>query len=315
MTVRRLDPSELPEELHDLMAVCHGEENAEEPYRSRADTEAYLRNPPESEARDCWIAESRGECVGFAQLGVLRESPSGYVEILVRPDARRRGHGTALLETVRRQAQARGTRALVGGHATESGSRFAAAVGAVDSERMIRSVLRLPLVEDMRARPVDGYTVQTWIGAAPEHLLASYAAARNAIVDAPRPAGDEPVVWDAALVRDLEASVERRNRDMRVTVAVDELGEVVAFTELRVTRAAGATAGTEDTAVVGSHRRRGLGRWVKLESLLRLQDDRPDVRLVGTMNAEENRAMLELNRAVGFSPVTVYTSSVLQLAG
>src|SRR5919197_193401 len=135
------------------------------------------------------------------------------------------------------------------------------------------------------------------------------AATRRSINDAPRPSGEEDVVWDAALVRDLEAALERRDRDMRVTVAVDERGEVVAFTELRVSRALGATAGTEDTAVLASHRRRGLGRWVKLESLRRLERDRPDVPLVATMNAEENRAMLELDRAVGFSPVAVYTSS------
>jgi mycothiol synthase len=297
------------------MAGCHAEANAEEPYRSQADTEAYLRHPPAVEARDYWIAESSGDCVGFGQLGVLHGSPTGHVEILVRPDARRRGQGTALLEAARRQARLRGTRVLIGSHATEPGSRFAAAVGAVDSKRAIRSLVRLPLAKDVEARPVDGYTVQTWIGPAPDRLLESYAAARNAINDVPRPSGEEAVVWGAALVRDLETALERRNRDMRVTVAVDEHGEVVAFTELRVSRASGAIAGTEDTAVVASHRRRGLGRWIKLESLRRLQLDRPDVPLVATMNAEENRAMLELNRAVGFSPVALYTSSVLQLPG
>jgi mycothiol synthase len=315
MPVRQLDVFALPEELHELMARCHAEANAEEPYRSRVDTEAYLRHPPTVEARDYWIAESSSECVGFAQLGVLHGSPSGHVEILVRPEARRQGHGTALLETVLSQARLRGARVLIGSHATEPGSRFAAAVGAVDSKRAIRSLVRLPLAKDVGARPVDGYTVQTWIGPAPDRLLASYAAARNAINDAPRPSGEEAVVWDAALVRDLETALERRNRDMRVTVAVDEHGKVVAFTELRVSRVPGAIAGTEDTAVVASHRRRGLGRWVKLESLLRLQLDCPDVPLVATMNAEENRAMLELNRAVGFSPVAVHTSSVLQLPG
>jgi GNAT superfamily N-acetyltransferase len=315
VAVRPLDLSALPKELHELMATCHAEANAQEPYRSRADTEAYLRNPPDVEARDYWIAESSGDCIGFAQLGVLHGSPSGHAEILVRPDARRRGHGTALLAAVCKQAEVRGARVLIGSHATEPGSRFTAAVGAVDSKRAIRSLARLPLAESVRPRPVDGYTVQTWVGPVPDRLLESYAAARNAINDAPRPSGEEDVVWDAALVRDLEAALERRDRDMRVTVAVDERGEVVAFTELRVSRALGATAGTEDTAVVASHRRRGLGRWVKLESLRRLERDRPDVPLVATMNAEENRAMLELNRAVGFSPVAVYTSSVLQLPG
>ena len=74
-------------------------------------------------------------------------------------------------------------------------------------------------------------------------------------------------------------------------------------------------AGTDDTAVVAAHRRRGLGRWVKVESLLRLQEDRPDVTLVTTANAEENHAMLALNRALGFSPVAVYTNCALQLSG
>src|ERR1043166_2635882 len=231
MAVRPLDASAftagLMRRVYDVMARCHDEANAEEPYRSPADAEAFLRHPPAIEARDYWIAESGGDCVGFAQLGILHGSPIGHVEILVRPDARRRGQGTALLETVRRQARVRGARVLIGNHAAEPGPRFAAAVGAVHSKRAIRSLVRLPLAEDIRARPVDGYTVQTWVGPAPEDLLTSYAAARNAINDAPRPSGEEAVVWDAALVRDLETTVRRRNRAVRVTVGVPEGGEGV----------------------------------------------------------------------------------------
>src|ERR671935_2028917 len=55
-------------------------------------------------------------------------------------------------------------------------------------------------------------------------------------------------------------------------------------------------------------------RWVKVESLLGLQEDRPDVTLVTTANVEENHAMLALNRALGFSPVAVYTNCALQLS-
>ena len=52
---------------------------------------------------------------------------------------------------------------------------------------------------------------------------------------------------------------------------------------------------------------------MKLESLLRLQHDRPAVGLVTTTNAEENVAMLALNRSLGFEPVTAYTSCVLDV--
>ena len=121
--------------------------------------------------------------------------------------------------------------------------------------------------------------------------------------------------WDGARVRALEAALERRNRDIRVTVALADRDEVVAFTELRVSRTGSTVANTEDTAVVAAHRRRGLGRWVKVESLRRLQADRPDVELVTTVNAEENEAILRLNRSLGFAPVSIQTSCVLQLQG
>ena len=75
----------------------------------------------------------------------------------------------------------------------------------------------------------------------------------------------------------------------------------------------GATAGTEDTAVLAGHRRKGLGRWVKVESLRRLEVDRPDVSLVTTTNAEDNTAMLTLNRALAFRPVAYSTTCVLDL--
>jgi hypothetical protein len=212
---------------------------------------------------------------------------------------------------VREQANRRGVHTLVGDHATEAGARFAAEAGASERQRVVRSVLRLPPAEPL-AEAVTGYRLQSWAGAAPDALLDSFAAARNAINDAPD-FDEDPAVWSPRLVRDLEAAVARRDREIRVTVALDERGEVVAFTELRVSRTAGAVAGTEDTAVVTEHRRRGLARLVKLESLLQLQRARPDVRLVTTSNAEENRAMLELNRALGFAPVAVRTTSVLQV--
>jgi mycothiol synthase len=316
MAVRPLETSALSDDLmsrvYEVMTLCHAEVSAGASYRSLADAEAFLRHVPDVETRDYWIAESDGDCVGFAQLGV--SEGSGRVEILVRPDARRRGHGTVLRDTVLDQAKLRGARRLVGRHATEAGSRFAAAAGAVDDHREVHSLLRLPLAPDLTIQPVDGYAVRSWLGAAPTPLLDSYVRARQAINDAPG-FDESPDVWSAARVRDLEATLERRNRDMRVTVAVDDRNDVVAFTELRVSRTPGATAGIDDTAVVPAHRRRGLGRWVKLESLLRLQQDRPDVPLVTTANAEQNDAILALNRSLGFSPVAVYTNCALQLAG
>ena len=314
MTVGALDVGTASEALldrvYEIMARCHAEAAPAEPYRSRSEAEAFLRHPPELEAREYWTAEQAGECVGFAQLAVPPRSPTSRVEILVHPDSRRTGAGTALLDSVRARARAHGAQLLIGRHSTQAGALFAAAVGGVDAEREVRSLLQLPLAEELELRPVRGYSLRSWVGPTPAALLDSFAHAREAINDAP---GDEPAVWDGARVRDLEAALERRNRDVRVTVALDEQGDVVAFTELRVSRATGSLANTEDTAVVRDHRRRGLGFWVKLESLRRLEQERPDVGLVTTTNAEQNDAILRVNRALGFSPVAVHTTCVLRV--
>lgn len=319
MAVRPFDPATASESTLDgvygVLVHCHTESNPEEPYRTRPEMEAFLRHPPASDLRDHWLAEEAGGCVGFAQLLAARGATVARAEIQVEPDARGRGHGTALLAALRDGAGSRGVRVLVGTHATAAGASFATRRGARDAQREVRSLLRLPLDGGLVSRPVRGYRLRSWIGAAPEPLLASYADARGAINDAPSPADEEPDVWDMARVRDLEAALERRDREVRVTVATESRGQVVAFTELRVDRTPGAVARTEDTAVVAEHRRRGLGRWVKLESLRRLQEERSDVELVTTGNAEENHAMLELNRQLGFSRVAVYTNCVLVLQG
>jgi GNAT superfamily N-acetyltransferase len=311
MTVRTLDLENDLDSVYEAMRLCHAEENPAEPYRTREEIESFLRHPSASDLRDYRIAEDGGTVVGFAQLAGDRESPVLRVEVLVHPDARRRGHGTMLLESVIEAARLRGARELTGAHATEAGSRFAATVGAVDSLREVRSLLRLPVRGS--TAPVDGYELESWVGAAPERLLDSFANAREAINDAPFPSDEEVAVFDAERVRALEAALERRKRDIRVTVALDSEDQVVAFTEIRVSRNV-VVANTEDTAVVAQHRNRGLGRWVKLESLQRLHAERPEIELVTTTNAELNEPMLRLNRSLGFEPVSVQTSCVLGLA-
>jgi len=314
MAVRRLDVADAPENVldrvYDVMARCHAEASPEAPFRSRAEVEAFLRHAPAFSTREYWIAELDGDCVGFGYLALDPELPAARTEILVRPDSRHAGHGSALLEAVQRQAEEHGARMLVGGHSTEPGARFAAAAGAVDKHREVESLLRLPA--ELAATPVSGYRLQSWVGAAPADLLDSFASAREAINDAPRAADEELAVWDGARVRELEAALERRDREVRVAVALDEHGNVVAFTELRVARARGASATTEDTAVVREHRRQGLGRWVKVESLRRLQAERPDVTQLTTVNAEHNEAIRSLNEALGFRPVAVWTTCVLE---
>ena len=128
------------------------------------------------------------------------------------------------------------------------------------------------------------------------------------------PAPDGVQSWTTTVddVRRIEEASALRGREVRVTVALDERGEIGAFTDLRATPGASAAA-TDDTAVVASARGLGLARAVKVESLRRLRAERPEVETVSTMNAEHNAAMRHINTSIGFVPTSTLTTAVLTL--
>ena len=130
--------------------------------------------------------------------------------------------------------------------------------------------------------------------------------------DAPVPDGQVATTWTVEEVRDLEQTAARRGREVRVTTALNAAGDVVAFTDLRVSAPPEFDAATDDTGTLRAWRGRGLALSVKLESLRRLRDDRPDVQSVWTTNAEHNAAMRHINERIGFVPTVTLTSTVLE---
>jgi hypothetical protein len=202
--------------------------------------------------------------------------------------------------------------ALRGSYATGSGAAFAAHVGAVAEDRVVRSVLDLRTAELPEPRVPEGLQLITWLARVPDEHLSAYVEARAAMDDAPHPEGMEIPSWTGATIRASEESLMRRDREMRLTVAMDDHGRVGAFTELRVSR--GSKLGfTDDTGTVAARRGLGLARAAKLESLRRLRADHPEVEVVSTSNAEENSVMRHLNHSIGFRPTATVTGAVLEL--
>lgn len=279
------------------------------PYRDEAETALYLRHPPPFEQRPLWIA---GDVDGFARLGIIEGSRSAWLELVVAQPSRRRGIGRGLLDAAFDEARRRGCTALAGRHVTTAGAAFARSAGAEDARRDITSVLELRSAR-LDSAPIEGYRAQSWIGAAPPELVESYAAARNAINDAPASNPDENYEWTVDMIRGEEAMLAERGRELRVTVALDERDQVAAFTELRFSPVPGTVASTEDTATVASHRRRGLSAWVKAESLSRLRAERPGVQFVTTTNAAENVPILAVNRRLGFAEAAISTTASVSL--
>jgi GNAT superfamily N-acetyltransferase len=292
--------------FHELERACHDELRPGQPVRSPAEVIAFHRHQPPTHRTCTWLADG-----GMAALYVHGPT-AAFLDLLVHPQHRRRGVGTALLDTALGCCRELGVVALHGRHTTPGGAAFAARAGAADGQRIVCSLLDLRAVELPEPRVPDGFRLVTWLRRVPEESLPAFVRARAAMDDAPTSDGMEIPAWTAEHVRASEESLARRDREMRVTVAVDPAGAVAAFTELRVSR--GSTLGfTDDTGTVAAERGKGLARAVKLESLRRLRADHPEIEVVSTSNAEENTAMRHINESVGFRPTLTETTATLTL--
>ncbi len=294
--------------LHALEVACSP---PNEPVREPSLSLAYYRHWPAGSVRRRWVAEEDGLLAGSAALFV--HGPAlVYVEVFVDPGRRRRGIGSALLETVCDAARDEGIRSFFGHHWDEAGAAFAAHAGAKDDQRDVRALLDLRTAVLPEPVVPAGWRLGSWVGPAPDELVESFAAARDAMNDAPAPAGVEGWTTTVEEVRRIEQAAAARGREIRVTVALDDQDEIGAFTDLRTTPGHTAAA-TDDTAVIASARGLGLARAVKVESLRRLRADRPEVETVATMNAERNAAMRHINTQIGFVPTSTLTTAVLDL--
>jgi GNAT superfamily N-acetyltransferase len=309
MRVEEIDARAAPDPVlltfHEIEQACRPEFAPGEPGRSANEAIAFFRHQPVTHETFNWLGDG-----GFASL-YIHGPKAAFVHLFVHPERRRLGLGSALLDALRTRAAERGVKQLQGHHATPAGAAFAALSGAVSGQREVRSLLRLHEAELPAPAPPTGWTLQTWLTRVPGEHLAAFVRARAAMDDAP---GSEEIAYPTASaerVRASEDSLIERAREMRVSIAMHDSGEIGAFTELRVS--SGSTvAFTDDTGTVAAHRGKGLARAVKLESLRRLRADHPDVELVTTMNAEENVTMRHINESVGFRAVATLTTATLR---
>src|SRR5262249_15072501 len=139
----------------------------------------------------------------------------------------------ALLERVVERARELGVETLRGQHLIPDGAAFCSHAGMVDEQRVVRSLLPLQSAELPEPGVPDGWRLVNWLERVPDEHLEAFVRARAAMDDAPAPEGMDFPVWDAEKIRASEESLRRRGREMRLTVAMDDSGEIGAFTELR----------------------------------------------------------------------------------
>lgn len=290
--------------MHAIESACLAEMIPAALGRAADEAVAFYRHAPKTQTNVYWLADDAATAMLF-----FHAATAAYLQLYVAPAHRHRGLARALLDRVVARCGELGAARVYASHATPAGAVFARNVGAIDIQREVKSVLDLSRADLLEPDPPAGWELVTWIDRVPDEHVEAYARTRAAMDDAPGDGGAPAPSVER--VRASEEALRRRNRELRLTVALrgDEVG---AFTELRLSP--GAAAGfTDDTATAAEHRGQGLATAVKLESLRRFTADHPDVRLVTTSNDEINAAMLAINRKLGFVPAATFTRAALDL--
>jgi GNAT superfamily N-acetyltransferase len=288
-----------------------------------------------NEPKVLWGARVDGRIVARAvHEWQLDDETVGWMDLQVHPDFRARGIGRALADTVEDHARSLGrTRLITYAVAAEGpGERLVPPTGAGSipaGNREVRFLLargwrleqiargsRFPLPfdgADVAARRAEAerhaggdYRIHTWAGRTPERWVGDQAMLNTRMsTEAPSAGLEEPEDrWDADRVREYDALHDAGPRTT-LTAAAEHVptGTLAAFTQLAVPADLTRPVTQEDTLVLREHRGHRLGMLLKVANLQFLEEVAPGHPCVLTWNAEENRAMLDVNEAVGFVPI------------
>jgi GNAT superfamily N-acetyltransferase len=227
---------------------------------------------------EVWICgEEAGAVQGWYYL-ILPERENrerGHLYHTVRPAARRRGIGTALLRHAAGRAARAGRPKLGSGAFQDSpGAAFAVHAGAIAGLVEARRVQvlgeipagRIASRRQQAAQAAAGYSLVSWDGRIPGQYLAGYASVRNAMADAPH----------------------------------DASGEMAALTEVEPDPDHPEWGYQQLTAVTRGHRGHRLGLLVKTAMLDWLAVAEPALEQIVTGNAEVNQHMIAINEELGY---------------
>lgn len=288
-----------------------------------------------------WRASAAdGTGLGTASLRLHRGEGQRHLATLdlrVPPGARGRGTGGRLLDAALDAARGGGRRSVLAQAEPGSpGERFLHGRGFRPVLRLTFARLALPLggarlaelTRTARAAH-DGYRLMSWAGTVPDRLAGTFAAARRAMDDMPvGESGRGPARWDAERVRAAARAVASRGDLLHTVAAVTDEGTapvVVGFTELVVPghgatpdgtgvaghdRGGGSREGLHyGTGVLPEHRGRGLGLWMKAESVRHAAARRPCPSGLLTDTADDNLPMRRSTTRSATGPRTTVSST------
>ena len=255
------------------------------------------------------------------------------IQVYVHPDHRRRGHGTRMLEHLLGVARGHG-RTVVDSEANwpydappdgagTPGAEFCRAHGFTFGIGDVMRSLDLPvdpaLLDRLAADAAPhhaAYELRSFVGPVPDELAEGWARL-EASLEVEAPTGElerQPGSGDVGELRRSEDRIAAQGRTKYNTVALTSSGEVVAYTDLAISRYDPTNAFQWVTLDPPPHlgNRRGLA--VTFANLGLYQPSPQTATRLRTWNAEVNDHMISVNEALGFRPVGRLGEFQLRLA-
>ncbi len=320
MELRELEPGDT-----DGVAAFVAVDNArhvDAPWMAPATTyrrEMIMRHGWDGDVWPHYLATVGGEPVGWLVVVYSTwDNPDlCWLQLVVHPDHRRRGHGTALAEAGFEVCRAMGRR-LVGIDGWESASTtgFAARIGM---EQKARSVNRQQHLDELpsdlvgsvyaeAAAHAGDYTLERIAGPAPDGLLEELSVVAASINDAPMDdleMDDED--YSPARMRAWEDALSSSGqRFYRVLARHRHTGALAGHTVVTVGVDVPDFGQQEDTTVAREHRGHRLGLLLKADMVRWLTGSdsgaaaEPALRVIETYNAASNDLMVGINERLGY---------------
>ena len=272
-----------------------------------------MRHGWDGETPRCLVARRGGSVVGHAAfwIGEWDNTDLAWFDIVVHPQARRSGVGSALVDVLRDLTRQTGrTKVGADGWDSEATYAFAGAHGfekksqAINRRQFLADVDRA-FVEKLYADAVEhaaDYDLLRIAGRTPDDLMDKVAVMTAAINDAPLDDLDiEDEVFPPQRVRDYEnATLARGQRLYRLVAQHRGTGELAGHTVVAVEEERPGIGHQHDTSVVRDHRGHRLGLLLKSGMLQWLAEAEPQLETVDTWNTESNDHMIAVNEQLGY---------------
>ncbi|HEX6247500.1 MAG TPA: GNAT family N-acetyltransferase [Nocardioidaceae bacterium] len=234
-----------------------------------------------------------------------------WLEVLVHPELRRAGRGSALLEFAEHRARVLGRTSLgLDGwdHAWSHGFAARHALprrgSAIKRRQTVAAVDRstLAAMRETAAEHARDYELVQVRGRTPEELLPAVAEMTASINDAPTDDLDiEDEVFPVERIVAYETAQEARHKRLyRLVARHRESGELAGHTVVAVDSLEPWIGDQHDTSVVAAHRGHRLGLLLKATMLQWLAREEPELATIDTWNMESNAFMIDVNETLGY---------------